>query len=759
MIHGPIIPTPRGRPPLNDRESFAIQDCHWPICGLLLVAFAILAFVACTGQDGTETTTTPVPGTPAPQTPRTIATPAPTPTGTQASPPDPSHTPSLSPTPHNLTSSPSLSESELYRRIAPSVALIETPIVDGGVHRTYHDGKVVETDLDPDYTMTGSGVLVAGGYIITGYGLVWPYQTVRVVFPDGSEFEEVPVANFDPLSGVAVLGPVDAPAPPLTLEDGEGAAMGADLFLMVYAAANDEFPQPVMGRGSLQALWEAKRAGVTFFETDVALAEGYIPDGRVINGDPANAHTVSGGALVNQQGELIGVSVPIPHRERLSLAASAADLAPIVKRLISGEVRPELGDRRLPLSGERFEFDFETRDDWHRHWRGDTGYYRRFLVQEPVGALVKIEFTGHGHRRAATLHDAQGRPVLDQQMIMGVGEDSGSVMLRSAGAHFLTVRYTPEYHSGQEQFGRARLRSNVRLTPLHDPDDGKEIAVGETIAGNQDAPYDRDWFRVSLEEGETVVISGESLTSSVSFARMTIDMDFPRARENQKVHFEVNTDAGGVRGADESSSVVYRAPHGGEFFLDVAARGGYYLSVEEATATGAEPVFIPPSPRVEGEVEGPFGPMTVYQSQLGNFSIQVPAGWEFGLDERHQPFAEYYGAYGPDHEQLRIGYDNETIAEFTPTLEPLEVAAFFFLTWAAPNLNDDELVSREVVETAQGIPSERFVLAYSDRMIALATYYLPQDDAAVCVVYYFPAEDFDKFKGLADYSFSTFRVD
>ena len=90
------------------------------------------------------------------------------------------------------------------------------------------------------------------------------------------------------------------------------------------------------------------------------------------------------------------------------------------------------------------------------------------------------------------------------------------------------------------------------------------------------------------------------------------------------------------------SPVVYRAPHAGEFFIDVSAPGGYYLSVEEASA-GSEPLFIPPSPRVEGEVEGPFGPMTVYKSRLGGFSIQVPAGWEYGMDEKYLPFAEYYG--------------------------------------------------------------------------------------------------------------------
>ena len=187
--------------------GLATLGYHWPIGGLLVAIFSILALFACVGQDGVETTATPV----------SVSAPSPAPV--------------LSVTSSDLTSAPSVSESELYRRIAPSVVFIETPIVDGGVHRTHQDGKVIETDLDADYTITGSGVLVEGGYIITSYRLVWPYGAVRVVFPDGSEFEEVPVANSDPLSGLAVLGPIDAPAPPLALADGEAAAIGTDLFL------------------------------------------------------------------------------------------------------------------------------------------------------------------------------------------------------------------------------------------------------------------------------------------------------------------------------------------------------------------------------------------------------------------------------------------------------------------------------------------------------------------------------------------------
>ena len=742
---------------MKNNQDFFGSGHNWPIWGMLVAISSILALTACVGQDMVQTIATPVPVSAlATETPEIV--PTRTLAATPAVTPEPSLAPKLSPIPTRTTRAVPVSEAALYDRIAPSVAFIETPVILEGVAPTYQDGKVVEPSPDPGYTITGSGVLVEGGYIITSHRVVWPYGAVRVVFPDGSDFEDVPVLNFDPLSGLAVLGPVDVPIPPLTLADGEGAAIGSDLFLIVYPEENSKFPQPVMGRGSLQAVWETERAGITYFQADVTVADGHIPGDYEVSGKATYMDTISGGALVNEQGELIGITAPIPHTEHLSLAASASDIAAITERLIRDETRPELGDRRLPSSGGQFQFTFETSDDWDWHWRGDTGYYRRFWIQEPVGTVVKIELTGRGFERAASLTDSQGKEVLRQQMIMGVGDESVSATLQSFGPHFLTVRYTPDFYSDQKQFGEVQLRGNVRLTPLLDPDDGREISVGETIAGNRDAPYDRDWFKISLKEGESVVISGESVTSSLPFDRMTIDLDFLGARENQKVHMEVDTDGGGVPRTDDDSSVVYRAPHTGEFFLDVFAHGGYYLSVEKAPA-GTAPVFIPPSPKVDGEMEGPFGPMTVYKSVLGGFSLQVPAGWEYGVDEKHQPFAEYYGAYGPGHEELHIGFDNEKVAEFTPTLDPLEAAAFFFVLWAAPNLSDDELVSREATETAQVIPSERFVLSYSDWKIALATYYLADDDAAVGIAYYFPTEEYDKFKGLADYSFSSFRVD
>ena len=65
----------------------------------------------------------------------------------------------------------------------------------------------------------------------------------------------------------------------------------------MYAEENESFPEPVIGRGSLQALWEPDRAGITYFQTDISVADGLTNEVSVDSTD-----TVSGGALVNAQG-------------------------------------------------------------------------------------------------------------------------------------------------------------------------------------------------------------------------------------------------------------------------------------------------------------------------------------------------------------------------------------------------------------------------------------------------------------------------
>ena len=99
-----------------------------------------------------------------------------------------------SPTPTAVTET--LTPAQIFRKVSPAIAFIQTA------------------------TSTGSGVLVAGGYLVTNAHVVWPFDAARVVFPDGTAFNGVPVKGWDLLADLAVLGPIDAPAQPVTCSTG-----------------------------------------------------------------------------------------------------------------------------------------------------------------------------------------------------------------------------------------------------------------------------------------------------------------------------------------------------------------------------------------------------------------------------------------------------------------------------------------------------------------------------------------------------------
>ena len=191
-----------------------------------------------TPQPTPTSTATPTPApidTPQPiltPTPTATDTPQPTPTHTATPMPTPTYTPQPTPAPAPATPALEMSPAEVYAQASASIPFIETGAA------------------------TDSGVLIEGGYVVTNYHVVWPYEAVWVVFPDGTELENVPVVGWDPMTDLAVLGPVNVSAPPLSLEDGEDTAFGSELLLVGYPAEVDLFPQPTITRGILSRLRE-----------------------------------------------------------------------------------------------------------------------------------------------------------------------------------------------------------------------------------------------------------------------------------------------------------------------------------------------------------------------------------------------------------------------------------------------------------------------------------------------------------------------
>ena len=658
---------------------------------LYLAALCALAMaVSCGEEPGPSTAVT---GSKA--EPTNTLVPAPTPTATPVPTTTPMLTPTATPGPTSTatprpTPAPAsivgTSSADVYTRVAPSVAFVETPIA------------------------SGSGVLIEGGYVVTNYHVIWPFESVGVTFPNGFK-RHVAVAAWDPLADIAVLGPLDAPVPPpLELLDGESLPIGSELYLVGYPAEAEAYPQASITRGILSRVREWEQLGMTYFQTDAAITGGQ-----------------SGGALVNAQGEVIGISGFKFSEAGFGLVASAADIAPIVERLINGQDPLGLNSRSFLDGKPGFEFQV----DLQNYWDSKTFFTRG-------GTALEAEIDGPGDGRF-DVYDAFGSILLSASNEYA-GIEFGRVEQLGDYPNFLQVEMGSGESSGFD------LTSNVALYSIDDPDDGQSIEVGETVAGSIDHFRDKDWYSIRLEEGETVRISTDSLNVDT-----VIYVDFPYSRNNQVVSND--NSGGGLFGTD--SELVYRALQSGEYYISVFdsaedSFGGYYLSVKQAR-DGEETVEVPPSPQV---VDSPFGKMIVYEGQLSGFSIQAPADWieewpdevdGLGIFRANTPEEEGVGIVEAD--LFASGEGGTSLEEFLDDLEP---------TMARGGL---QVSSRRNMTTPQGIPAIAFDISVGSGFrsgLGLAS--IQEGRFALVIVYYFPDESAEATMALAEYSFDTLLI-
>ncbi len=521
-----------------------------------------------------EPTRTPTPEPTSTPTPEPTATPTPTPTPTATATatdtptltPEPTDTPTPEPTATSTpepTATPTpgpLTSVEVFDKVSPSIVFIQTVV-----------GK-------------GSGVLLEGGYVVTNAHVVWPYDSVRIVFPDGSDFLEVPLKGLDLLVDLAVLGPLDAPARGLRLVDGESLPIGAETFLIGYPRVTGEFPWPTVVRGLVSRIEEMESIGLTFLQIDAAVAPGQ-----------------SGGALISDEGEVIGITGVGLIDSKFPIAASSADILPRVRQLIAGEDSSGLGARRVPSGGGEFGHEITLSNLWAQG---------SFVINEAPGTVVGVDFTGDKEGEL-TIYDSRTNRLL--YLDTGkTGAAAGSFAVGGKGPRFLIVQ------RWSSDPGKFVLDSSHRLTYLDDPDDGVPVGVGESLLGSIDFPGDTDHFLIHLKEGETVEVAVNSILVN-SF--LTIYYAGAGLDEMMVDH----KSGGGIFQHD--SKIVYQAPHTGSYLVIVQdaglkAPGGYVLALE------------------------PAGPDAILTRTTAASVIQISGAdptpitsYEFGVDEIRDAFA------------------------------------------------------------------------------------------------------------------------
>ena len=404
--------------------------------------------------------------------------------------------------------------SQIFDNVSPAIAFVETEIA------------------------SGSGVLVEGGWIVTNAHVVWPSNAARVVFPDGTAYDQLPVRYWDLVADLAVFGPVSAPAQTATMLDGENIPIGSDVYLIGYPGEYEQFPQPTMTAGILSRLRQWEPGGLTFIQTDSTITGGQ-----------------SGGALVSDTGAVIGISGFKVFGE-FGLVTSSADIWPRIQQLIAGQDPSGLGDRRIPTEGAALRHDLTLNNYWD-----DMAY----VIYEPPGTQIRFSLLGENNG-ALSIYDAFGINGQTFDVFNITGFEYGAYIIGKITPHFLIVRQkalTP---------GNFILAANHNIVPFNDPDRGRQLQVGQSTHGNIDFPRDTDHFFLDLAQGETVEILAQSVLADMY---LTVSLGSPAQAIS-------NDDSVGLLRRD--SRILFRAPITARYVVIVrdfagSAPAGYIITV------------------------------------------------------------------------------------------------------------------------------------------------------------------------------------
>lgn len=346
---------------------------------------------------------------------------------------------------------------------------------------------------------TGSGILVEGRYVITNAHVVAPFAAVDLVFGETEHHPNVEVVGVDLSADLAMVGPVDTKRKPLTVADYDRLQRGDDVYLVGYPGEVDEEPQATISRGILSRTRKARGYGLTFLQTDAAIGGGQ-----------------SGGALVDDQGQVVGVS-GFSFAEEFALALSGRDTRRAIRHMQSEETPPY---HPFPEDGSKSgEFDL-----------ADTEAYQ-VLTLHTGRRAQRVELNLAPETRPAVYAtDLNGEEVFFQnqeavEAATEAGEDLDTAQVDAPVAPGLFgFEVPPEtfavilVSTRVPEGAHMAYSANVGLGRYDDTDENSPLAVGDRVTGVID-PLEGagDTYLVELEEGEAIDIFAGSATGDVGY--------------------------------------------------------------------------------------------------------------------------------------------------------------------------------------------------------------------------------------------------
>ena len=559
-----------------------------------------------------------------------------------------------------------------------------------------------------------SGFVVDGGYVVTAAHVAWSSTVVDVVFENGTEHTNVPVVSYDYLADLAFLGPIDTSAPHVELANVDDESEGSPVFNIGYPEDDSELSAMA---GEVAYVWDWTDADVQH----VVLTAGGISG-------------MSGGPITNRDGEVLGVL--IDGGDSGSIGASSNIVRNRLVEIARGEMASATGLRLLPDDIGTQEHEFVLRGRWDTEtfiFRGDgeTPVSIDFDSYEDVEYGLFNEFGSSNFRiwHGGTLVIPEF-----QSTRHSTGTDQIYYPFYPYGTWFVVLR---------QQFDIERegvIKSSVPLVRYRDPDDGRELQIGDTVAGVF-TPGDVDRYTIRLGKGQRVGIRFQSN----SWIRVTID--YPDAPPYETASLE-----------GSFQEIEYEAPVDTKYTIVVQSsgwQGGYTLSVSESqNLTPAVHLDRP-----DDVIKGPVGDMRRHKFEHSVPTVQVdyPAnitGGDHSVVLGSVLFEQGRRGETVTLEDADLSYLGQSAEEEITFGEYLERSVLL----KNLALRGEVVTDRREVETPSGSPIliEEFDADGDFRGVRLV--YIHEGKTGFMAVYYAPSEVFEEWRPVVNYSIGTFSI-
>jgi hypothetical protein len=346
------------------------------------------------------------------------------------------------------------------------------------------------------YAGSGSGLLLADGYVVTNAHVVDPFSAVTLTFEDGEMHEAVPVVGTDLVSDIAVLGPIDTDHAALALQDPTDNVKGGDVFLVGFPSETaNSAPELTISRGVLSRFREVDVFDMTFLQTDAAIGSGQ-----------------SGGALVDPTGRVIGVSGLF--YDEFAYALAGPEVQASVDRIRGGEVSEY---RSLPIAESSTTSSVhvetpEVDEGWVVLPYSDTDATVRVTVRSDATTIFVVAdmFLGEPTFVSASAFELYG--IEADTTFDGAREVEPGVYEVDVPADTYLIGVFGAVTPADVFF-----ESSVPVHPVPDGDQGTVLAAGTEIDGVIDYFESNDSFLLDLVEGQEVTISVRSPTGDMAY--------------------------------------------------------------------------------------------------------------------------------------------------------------------------------------------------------------------------------------------------